>query len=208
MGQLPPQYAEPLKAVVSDSNGNRVAGAQVTFSTPASGPTGAFGGTTIVSTDTNGIATAPGLTASSTIGSFNATVTFQSQSANFGLVIASSQPNIDIDGNTAYDALTDGLLLVRYMFGVTGDALTHNAIALEPVPTRTTADSVAKYMNDIRPMLDIDGNEVVDALTDGLLLIRYLFGLRGENLISSAIGPGARRTVAGDIESHIQAMLP
>ena len=30
-------------------------------------------------------------------------------------------------------------------------------------------------------VLDIDGNGAVDALTDGLLVLRYLFGLTGRN---------------------------
>ena len=31
--------------------------------------------------------------------------------------------SIDIDGNKQYDALTDGLLILRGMFGLTGDSL-------------------------------------------------------------------------------------
>lgn len=43
------------------------------------------------------------------------------------------------------------------------------------------------------PRLDIDGTTSCDALTDGLLVIRYLFGLSGASLINSAVGPGATR---------------
>ena len=35
--------------------------------------------------------------------------------------------------------------------------------------------------------LDIDGNATVDALTDGVLVVRYLFGLRGAALIANAV---------------------
>jgi len=40
-------------------------------------------------------------------------------------------------------------------------------------------------------------------LTDGLLVIRYVFGFRGSTLISDAIGTGATRTTAADIEDFL-----
>ncbi|MEO8132496.1 MAG: RHS repeat-associated core domain-containing protein, partial [Betaproteobacteria bacterium] len=69
-------------------------------------------------------------------------------------------------------------------------------------------------LNDIRPLLDIDGNGQADALTDGLMIIRYLFGLRGASLIGGAVGPGATRTTAPAVEtllvgiSTVTAALP
>ena len=44
------------------------------------------------------------------------------------------------------------------------------------------------------PTLDVDGNASCDALADGLLIIRYLFGLSGPPLINGAVGSGATRT--------------
>ncbi|MBP8296110.1 MAG: hypothetical protein KAX84_08380, partial [Burkholderiales bacterium] len=79
--------------------------------------------------------------------------------------------HIDIDGNAQYDALTDGLLLVRYLYGMTGTPLTINAIG--DSPTRETSGEVMLQMDNIRPLLDVDGNGHVDAGTDGMLLIRY-----------------------------------
>ena len=54
--------------------------------------------------------------------------------------------------------------------------------------------------------LDIDGNGVVDALTDGLLVMRYTFGLRGQTLIQGVIGAGATRTTAVQIESYLASL--
>ncbi|CAI8367993.1 MAG: Uncharacterised protein [Cellvibrionales bacterium UBA7375] len=34
---------------------------------------------------------------------------------------------------------------------------------------------------------DMDGNGKVDALSDGLIILRYAFGMTGENLVDSAI---------------------
>jgi hypothetical protein len=56
--------------------------------------------------------------------------------------------------------------------------------------------------------LDLDQNGSFEALTDALILLRYAFGLRGDNLINGAIATDAIRTSAEDIEEHIQAILP
>lgn len=55
--------------------------------------------------------------------------------------------------------------------------------------------------------LDIDADGTVEALTDGLLLIRYFMGLRGKALTADAVGSCATRTLAADIEGHIAAYL-
>jgi hypothetical protein len=57
-------------------------------------------------------------------------------------------------------------------------------------------------------VFDIDQNNTFDALTDGLILLRYAFGLRGDNLINGAIASDANRTSASEIEGHIQSYLP
>jgi hypothetical protein len=51
--------------------------------------------------------------------------------------------------------------------------------------------------------LDVDGNGRLDGTTDGLLIVRYLLGIRGGALISGALGNGATRTLASDIETHL-----
>jgi hypothetical protein len=57
-------------------------------------------------------------------------------------------------------------------------------------------------------VLDVDGNGTYDALTDGLLIERYLSGQRGADLIQSALGSGATRTSTADIEAHIPGLMP
>ena len=58
----------------------------------------------------------------------------------------------------------------------------------------------------VKSTLDIDGNGVTDALTDGLMLIRYLFGLRGTALVANAIGANATRMTAADIETYLSSL--
>ncbi|MEO8134260.1 MAG: hypothetical protein ABI831_09810 [Betaproteobacteria bacterium] len=115
-------------------------------------------------------------------------------------------PSLNIDGNTSYDALTDGLLVIRHLFGLTGTSLINGAVG--PGATRTSATQIGNYLTDINPTLDIDGNGQTDALTDGLLVVRYLFGLRGASLIAGAVGPGALRTTAAALETQIQGAMP
>lgn len=53
-----------------------------------------------------------------------------------------------------------------------------------------------------------DGNNKSEALTDGLLLIRYLFGFSGDALIAGAIGAGAARDTAAAVAAYIKARIP
>ena len=55
---------------------------------------------------------------------------------------------------------------------------------------------------------DIDQSGSVDALTDGLILLRYFFGLRGDALINNVISPDANRASSADIEAYIESHMP
>jgi|GEM_PF-3560704 len=123
--------------------------------------------------------------------------------ATFALA-ASGSPTIDIDGSANCLALTDGLLATRHMLGLTGTALINGTIGAGA--SRFTGPQIDGFLADFRPVLDIDGNGTTDAATDGVLLTRYLFGLRGANLIADAVGVGAIRNTAALIEARIQAL--
>ena len=51
--------------------------------------------------------------------------------------------------------------------------------------------------------LDLDGNGKVDALTDGVMLMRSFFGLSGSQITNGAIGAGATRTNWADIRVYL-----
>ncbi|QDS86600.1 hypothetical protein EC9_07720 [Rosistilla ulvae] len=55
--------------------------------------------------------------------------------------------------------------------------------------------------------IDIDGNGVVLASSDGQLIVRYLQGLRGDALIENVIGKDATRTDAATIEAYFVTLL-
>lgn len=112
---------------------------------------------------------------------------------------------LDIDGNGHCDALTDGLLVIRSLFGLSGTALIDGAVG--PLAARDTPEAMASYLATIGPALDIDGNGQIDALTDGLLVIRYLFGLRGNALINGAYDPLGTRATVSAIETYLDSLV-
>ena len=114
--------------------------------------------------------------------------------------------NYDIDGNGHYDALTDGLLIVRYLFGVRGPALV--AGALGAGATRNSATAIETYLGGLGAALDVDGNNVVDALTDCVLLLRRMFGITGPSLIAGTIGANATRTTAPAVTTYMDGFQP
>ena len=119
------------------------------------------------------------------------TETDNRQGLNFGVdlvSIAATICTLDIDGNNQVDALTDGLLIIRSLFGLTGDAVTTGAIG--PLASRPTWPDIQPYIN---ATLDIDGNGSADAMTDGLLILRAMFGLTGAAVTDGAVGNLATR---------------
>jgi hypothetical protein len=113
---------------------------------------------------------------------------------------------LDIDGNGALSALADGLLALRYLFTFTGDTLITGAIG--PNCTRCDAAAILTYLDAIKPQLDIDGNGAFAALTDGLLILRYLFSFRGATLITGAVDTGGcTRCTAPTIEGYLAGLV-
>jgi hypothetical protein len=99
-------------------------------------------------------------------------------------------------------------MLLRYTFGLRGESLTDGAIASGA--TYTPAEIEANVANSTVAggFGDIDGSGNVDALTDGLMLLRYLFGLRDTSLIDGAVADGASRSTSADIEAYIISLMP
>jgi beta-glucanase (GH16 family) len=133
-----------------------------------------------------------------------------SNAQGFGFVGYSYQLQIspatwDIDLNGEADALTDGLLMLRHAFGLEGDALLNGAVATDsPLSDAGVMDNMSATM----VIADIDGNGTVDALTDALMLLRYLFDLNGEALVKDAVATDATRSTHEDIQQYLEAYMP
>lgn len=114
--------------------------------------------------------------------------------------------DIDLSGNpTKFDALTDGLLIVRYLFGLSNEPLTAGAIGA--TANRTDPAQIKSYLDSIRPALDVDYDGKQDALTDGILITRYMMGLRNAALVNSSVALGAQRNTAAAIQAYIQSLM-
>jgi len=113
--------------------------------------------------------------------------------------------SLDIDGSGQADALTDGLLLLRGMFGFSGHVLISGALSQESV--YVTPEDILLRMEGLGSLIDIDGDGRTDALTDGLLILRYLLGFRGESLVSGALAENAVRKEPGEVESHMSSLI-
>ena len=113
----------------------------------------------------------------------------------------------DIDDNGQADALTDGLMFLRYAFGLSGVSLVNGLISSDSVHT-TPAAIESELAIVFAESGDIDGNGSVDALTDGLLLLRYLFGLSGDSLTAGVVGTGATLIESSDLEAYMSGLMP
>ena len=114
-------------------------------------------------------------------------------------------PSLDVDNDGTSGADSDGVLLLRYLFGLRGPALVAN---VSGSGAERDATAIASYLAALGLALDVDNNQSVSATTDGLLVLRYLLGLRGSALISNAVAANALRTKAVDIEAFLANLLP
>ena len=125
-------------------------------------------------------------------------------------VAANFAPTLNVDGSAAatrYHALVDGLIVVRFMRGVTGTALTAGTSVAGAAITDPAV--IAAYLSSLGTLLDIDGNGAIDPAIDGLLIMRYMLGLRGDALIADALGTAPRaRSTAAAIEAWLAALMP
>ena len=79
--------------------------------------------------------------------------------------------------------------------------------ALAPNAGYTNAQEITSKVERIYDLVDIDTNVKTDALTDGLVILRYLFGLRGEVLVNGVIAADTTRLSASDIEAYIESLM-
>jgi hypothetical protein len=112
--------------------------------------------------------------------------------------------SFDIDGDGDVNAAVDGLVLLRYLQNVTGNSIVaRTGIATSGVNAARARASLARATL----ALDIDGNGVVDAATDGVLLLRGLLGFKGVALIANALGAapssGTWRNTAPAVEAYL-----
>jgi hypothetical protein len=87
----------------------------------------------------------------------------------------------------------------------TGFPATIRRIVYEDIPN--TGILVPCLLDVTTSALDVDGNCVVDALSDGLMITRAMLGLTGTSVTNGAIGTGAVRTTWEQIRPYLNQQL-
>jgi hypothetical protein len=108
---------------------------------------------------------------------------------------------LDVDGDGATAALTDGVLVLRWLFGFTGATLTNSAVGVDCI--RCDATAILTYLNATGDTFDVDDNDLKAPLTDGLLVLRFLFGFSGATLVSGAVAGDCMRCDAPAIAGYL-----
>ena len=89
---------------------------------------------------------------------------------------------LDVDGDQTVNALTDGVIILRALLGLSGDSLIAGAVGAGA--TRTTAARIEPFVH--LAALDLDGDGNAAAASDGVMLLRAMFAMRGANVTSGA----------------------
>jgi hypothetical protein len=168
-------FATALQATVTDSGGNPVNGASVTFTAPGSGATGAFAGSATATAVTNasGVAIAPTLTANNQTGAYTvtATVTGAANPANFSLTNTAPVGGGSLQGTgtsvtTAVNLTTEGTADWIHW----GDNTLNRKAAVTAQLTSFTvvgSGSLNTYNNDLRRMSWTDGTPTASNTNNG-----------------------------------------
>ncbi|MEK9591146.1 MAG: hypothetical protein VW390_07555, partial [Gammaproteobacteria bacterium] len=106
---------------------------------------------------------------------------------------------LDVDGSGEQDALTDGLLIIRALFGFEEEALLAGAVS-----ETATRSEIGDYIRANLQDLDIDGDGAARPLTDGLLIIRFLFGFEGQALAQGAVSDEAARATSQQLTNFLE----
>ncbi|HVR30442.1 MAG TPA: hypothetical protein VMS86_13025 [Thermoanaerobaculia bacterium] len=115
------------------------------------------------------------------------------------------RPLLDIDGDGEAVAETDGLLFIRYLFGFTGNALLEDAVGAEA--TRSGPE-IELYLARLGAAFDVDGDDQLGALGDGLVVLRYLLNFSGSMLVEGALGANATRTDPVEVKAFLDRLKP
>jgi Domain of unknown function (DUF4214) len=135
--------------------------------------------------------------------------------SGIGAVACFGLPLLNIDNSdpgTVYDASTDGVLLLRYLFGLRGAALIANAQGAGA--SLRDATQIETHLATYITLFDVDGDGKTLPLTDGLMILRRLLNpgtLTTNAAAMSAITAGAKnnpsKTDAAVVEA-IDALKP
>ena len=124
-----------------------------------------------------------------------------------GTYVAGATCNVDADGDGIVDR-SDAQLVLRRLLGFDGAALSASTV-FRACATRKTGADIATFVDAQRVPVsgaiafDIDGDGLVLAATDGLMLLRAALGLTGDAVVAGATAPGATRTTWNAVRGYL-----
>gem|GEM_PF-3421171 len=122
------------------------------------------------------------------------------------VLVSCQAPSLDIDSSstsTKYDAATDGVLLLRYLLGLRGTALTHGALG---ATAQRNATQIEQYVAANLTLFDVDGDGLTLATTDGVMILRRVLGITNAAAITNGAKNSARSDA--DVKTAIEALMP
>jgi hypothetical protein len=128
---------------------------------------------------------------------------------NYKFVAAQSLLNVDNSSpNTIYDAPTDGTLIVRYLLGYRGAALTAGALGVGS--NLRNAAQIEAYLADLAELFDVDGDGKTLPMTDGLMILRRMLMPTLSTANAATITANAKNSSRSDadIVNAIDALKP
>jgi len=116
-------------------------------------------------------------------------------------------PVADIDNDGSITALSDGVLVLRHLFGFRGQSLISGDV-INANCNRCTSEEIETYLTTVitAQTFDCDSDSHTTPLTDGLLFVRYLLGFTGNTLIDEVVGSEAQNTTSESIIACFSAL--
>ena len=134
------------------------------------------------STATGSISGTPSATATAIIYTITATNVTNSDSATLSITVnAAIAFSLDVDGNQTLNATNDGLIIFKYLLNPDANNL-HTTIANDAIEDRKTSAQLKAYLDNAGTILDVDGNQTLNATNDGLIIFKYLLNPDANNL--------------------------
>ena len=120
-----------------------------------------------------------------------------------------SKKYLDVNGNGKIEAFSDGFMILRKMFGYVfvGDALTDKVL---PDDSKRTTEEIHTYIQAgiDSGILDVTGNGKIEAFSDGLMILRKMFGdaFAGDALTDKVLPDDSKRTTE-EIHKYIESLM-
>ena len=111
------------------------------------------------------------------------------------------------DGNSASNRVTFAPVTITPPSSIPSNAV----FFLRWVPSNIAGDNDGLAIDDfnffgnVNCVVDVDGNGAIDPLTDGLVMLRAMFGFTGGAVTTGAIGPMAKRTTWTQIRAYLNS---